>query len=185
MIDHIEKILGLGLPSTELTFGQMLLRALVVFFTMLAMMRLAGRRFLAQRNPFDTLLAFLMASMLSRDINGTTAFWETLGTGFVLAILYRVFAALACKSHKFGRWIKGEPQVVVENGEMKKAAMTRHNVSEHDLHEDLRLNGAIDEMKQVQIAQIERNGQISVQRKPQTFSIGVEKGVQTVQIQIS
>jgi uncharacterized membrane protein YcaP (DUF421 family) len=185
VIDHIEKILGLGLSPTELTFSQMLLRALVVFFAMLAMMRLAGRRFLAQRNPFDTLLAFLMASMLSRDINGTTAFWKTLGTGFVLAILYRALAALACQSHKFGCWIKGEPQVIVQNGEMQKTAMTRHNVSEHDLHEDLRLNGAINDLKQVEIACIERNGQISVQRKPQIFSISVEKGVQTVQIQIT
>lgn len=185
MIGHIDKILGLGLASTELTFGQMLLRALVVFFAMLAMMRIAGRRFLAQRNPFDTLLAFLMASMLSRDINGTTAFWETLGTGFALAILYRALAALACKSHKFGRWIKGEPQIVVENGEMQKTAMTRHNVSEHDLREDLRLNGAIDEIKQVKIARIERNGQISVQRKPQIFNVSVEKEIQTVEIQIT
>jgi hypothetical protein len=32
---------------------------------------------------------------------------------------------------------------------------------------------------------IERNGQIGVKRKPQIFSISVEKGVQTVQIQIT
>lgn len=125
-----------------------------------------------------------MASMLSRDINGATAFWETLGTGFSLAILYRILGRFACRSHRFGVWIKGEPQVIVDGGKMQAAAMTRHNVSEHDLHEELRLNGGINEIQQVKIACIERNGQISVQRKPQIFNVSVEKGIQTVQIQI-
>jgi len=183
--NSLQNILGLHLPPTELNFEQMLLRALLVFFALLVMMRIAGRRFLAQRNPFDTLLAFLMAAMLSRDINGTTAFWETLGTGFVLAILYRILSLFACESHAFGRLIKGEPQTLVENGIVNPSAMRRHSISQHDLMEDLRLNGAVDDVNKVNVACIERNGQISVQRKAQVFGVEVEKGVQTVQILIT
>jgi uncharacterized membrane protein YcaP (DUF421 family) len=179
-----QKLLGLGLTPTELNLSQMLLRSVIVFFAMLAMLRLAGRRFLAQRNPLDALLAFLLASLLARDINGSAAFGETLGAGFFLAILYRLLTWLAARFHFIGCCIKGEPQIIVENGEVRTAAMKRHNLSEHDLHEDLRLNGAVDDVKKVKIAFIERNGQISVQRQPQIFNVSVEKEVQIVQIQI-
>jgi uncharacterized membrane protein YcaP (DUF421 family) len=40
--------------------------------------------------------------------------------------------------------------------------MRQHDLSEHDLVEDLRLNGNIDDLRQVRAAYIERNGQISV-----------------------
>jgi len=180
-----EKILGLGAEPKELEFGQMILRALIIFFAALLMMKLAGRRFLAQRNPFDTLLAFLMASMLSRAINGSAAFLQTIGTGFLLALFYRGVAHLLCKSHKIGCWIKGEPCALVEDGAMHKDVMLRHNVSEHDLMEDLRLTGAVDDVEKVEAACLERNGAISVQRKPQIFTTKVENGVQTVKIQVT
>ena len=163
----------------------MLWRGLVVFITMLLMMRLAGRRFIAHRNPFDAMLGFLMASMLARDINGNTAFWPTIALGFILAILYRLFGMLATHSHRLGRWLKGEAHVLVQNGNINKRTMARHNISPHDLLEDLRLNGAIDDVAKVESACIERNGEISVRRKPEVFTAKIEPGVQTVKIQIT
>jgi uncharacterized membrane protein YcaP (DUF421 family) len=176
--------LGLGLSGPQLHFGQMVLRAFIVFFATLAMIRIAGRRFLAGRNSFDMVMGFIMASMLSRAINGTTAFWGTLGIGFFLASLYRFFTFLACKSHAFGKILKGEPKKLIINGEVDLKAMSRHNISRHDLQEDLRLNGATNDTAEVKAASLERNGQISVQRRPKIFDIAVEKNVQTVRIQI-
>ncbi|HEU6448105.1 MAG TPA: YetF domain-containing protein [Verrucomicrobiae bacterium] len=185
MQQSLDKILGLGLSGTQLSFEQMLLRGIIVVIAMLVMMRVAGRRFIAQRNPVDTLLGFLIASMLSRDINGSTAFWPTLGLGFVLAICYRVGGMITCRSHTLGRWIKGEAHVLVDNGKVNKAMMLRHGVSEHDLMEDLRLNGGVDDVRKVESACIERNGEISVQRKPEIFTTTVEQSVQTVKIQVT
>ncbi|HEU5396981.1 MAG TPA: YetF domain-containing protein [Verrucomicrobiae bacterium] len=177
--------MGLETPAAHLTLEQMLWRALIVFVTMLLMMRVAGRRFIAHRNPFDAMLGFLMASMLARDINGNTAFWPTIAIGFVLAILYRIFGMIATRSHRLGCWLKGEAHVLVQDGQVNKHTMLRHNISPHDLIEDLRLNGAVDDVKKVESACIERNGEISVQRKPEIFTTKVEQGVQTVKIQIT
>lgn len=185
MLQHINDLLGLGVTATQLTFTQMFLRTVIIFASMLLMMRLAGRRFIAQRNPLDVLLGVLMGSMLARDINGTTAFWPTLGMGFVLALGYRIVGVLACHFHVIGYWLKGEPHVLVKDGAIQKHMMLRHSISEHDLMEDLRLNGAVDDVKKVEAACIERNGVISVQRIPQIFTTGVEQGVQTVRIQVT
>src|ERR1044071_2329326 len=100
----------------QLTFGQLLLRAFLTCLVMFVMMRLAGRRFLAQKNPFDVLLAFLVASMMSRAINGSTTFWGTLALGLIIAAGYRGLAFAACKYHALGKLLKGEPEVFVTDG---------------------------------------------------------------------
>jgi uncharacterized membrane protein YcaP (DUF421 family) len=43
--------------------------------------------------------------------------------------------------------------------------MTRNRISEHDLLEDLRLNGNVSSERQAELAVLERNGQISVVRR--------------------
>ncbi|HEY3932739.1 MAG TPA: YetF domain-containing protein [Verrucomicrobiae bacterium] len=184
MIKNLNAALGLGLNPQDLSLGQLLLRALIICLVMYAMIRLAGRRFFAQKNSFDVLLAFLMASLVSRAINGSTNFWGTVTLGLVVAAVYRFIAWLGCRFHRFGKLLKGEPIKLVDNGALQKSAMDRHRISEHDLHEDMRLAGNIDDLKEVKIAQLERSGEISVQRQPQIFDIHVENGVQTIHLLI-
>jgi uncharacterized membrane protein YcaP (DUF421 family) len=158
-------LLGLNLEARDFHFYHLLLRSLIIFFALLAMVRLAGRRFLANRNPLDVLMTFILASMLSRAINGSAPFFHTLGAGFFLAALYRGVAYLACRFHPFGRFLKGRPEAVVRDGNIIKKNLDRYHVSEHDLLEDLRLNAHVGEITQVKLAQIERNGAISVLKK--------------------
>ncbi|MGZ5554116.1 MAG: YetF domain-containing protein, partial [Chthoniobacterales bacterium] len=61
--------------------------------------------------------------------------------------------------------IKGEPEVIVENGERQRAAMRRNHISDHDLEEDLRLAARTDDLSDVQVARIERSGDISFIKK--------------------
>lgn len=79
MWSSVQSILGLGIEPKELTFLQISLRGLVVFTVSLVMLRLGDRRALAQKTAFDTVLIVLLASVLSRAINGSAAFFATLG----------------------------------------------------------------------------------------------------------
>jgi uncharacterized membrane protein YcaP (DUF421 family) len=161
----IEFLLGLGLEAQKLHFWQMLLRALIVFFATLAIIRLAGRRFLARKSPFDVLLGFIMASMMARAINGSATFFGTLATGLFVALLYRTLAYVACRSKTIENWLKGQPDSIIRNGKVDERALRRHHVSHEDLSEDLRLNASTDDVERIRVAQIERNGEISVQCK--------------------
>lgn len=87
--------LGLGREATELTFTQISLRGIIVFVAALAIVRCGDRRFLSQKTAFDAVLGFILASMLARAVNGTAAFFPTLGGGFVLVMLHRVLAYAA------------------------------------------------------------------------------------------
>ena len=77
--EFFRALLGLGLEPKEFTFLQISLRGLVVFFVALVLVRLSDRRALAKKSPFDILLVVILASVLSRAINGSASFLPTLG----------------------------------------------------------------------------------------------------------
>ncbi len=167
--DIIESALGLSADPRNLNWGQLSLRAFIIFFAMLAMIRIGGRRFLAKKNPFDVLLAFLIASLMARAINGSASFFGTLATGFFIAGLYRLLAIAACHFKVAERFLKGEPTPIIRNGRVNEVALRRNHISKEDLEEDLRLNASVTELEQVHLAQVERNGEISVQRKSESL----------------
>jgi uncharacterized membrane protein YcaP (DUF421 family) len=155
-------LLGLNLEARELTLVQICLRGVIVFFVTLAMVRVADRRFLAKLSAFDVILGFLLASMMARAVNGSASFLPTLVGGFVLVLLHRLVAILAFYSDAFGRLVKGDANVVVENGQVNRQRLRALHLSEKDLLEELHLNGNVDGVKQVRKATVERNGKISV-----------------------
>jgi uncharacterized membrane protein YcaP (DUF421 family) len=141
---------------------QISLRGIIVFIATLVMLRVGDRRFLSKRSAFDAVVGFILASMLARAVNGSSSFFPTIGGGFVIVGLHRLLALLTRDTHWFGKLIKGEAQLVVENGTVKRDAMRANDLSEHDLFEDVRSNGNISDLKQVKQAYYERNGQISI-----------------------
>ena len=154
-------LLGLDLEPKDLTFVQISLRGIIVFLATLIMIRLGHKRSLARKTAFDAVLIVILASVLSRAINGSAAFFATLGGSVVIVLVHRMLAFIAYHSHWFGCLIKGSPEVIVENGEMVLETMRINHISKHDLDEDLRLDAKLDDIAKVKVARIERSGDIS------------------------
>src|ERR1700745_2980669 len=104
--NFVGTLLGLGVKPDELTFSQISLRGIVVFIATLIMVRLGHKRSLARKTAFDAVLIIILASVLSRAINGSAAFFATLGGSVVIVLLHRLFAWIAYYSHTFGVLIK-------------------------------------------------------------------------------
>jgi len=165
VVAQFEGLLALGREAATLTLLQISLRGIVVFLATLVIVRCGDRRFLSQKTAFDAVLGFILASMLARAVNGSAAFFPTLGGGFVLVILHRVLAYWSRRSHGVGQLIKGRSDVIVRDGTLDEVAANRNRLSEHDVLEDLRLNGNVAEIRDVLLAVLERNGHISVVRR--------------------
>jgi len=157
--------LGMDAQASDLTFLQIACRGVIVFVAALIMVRAADKRFLSQKTAFDAVLAFMLASMLARAINGNSAFWATIGGSFVLAAVHRLVATASRRWHRFGNLVKGHANLVIKDGVVLTNTLLKHDLSEHDLAEDLRLNGNVDSPAQVKLAFFERNGQISVVKR--------------------
>src|SRR3954453_7848246 len=127
--DFLSPWLGLGVEPKDLTFLQISLRGIIVFVTTLIMVRLGHKRSLARKTAFDAVLIVILASVLSRAINGSSAFFATLGGSVVIVLLHRLLALIAYHSHAFGILIKGEPDMIVDNGHPDLPNMRRNHVS--------------------------------------------------------
>jgi uncharacterized membrane protein YcaP (DUF421 family) len=157
----LHTLLGIGTEPKELTLIQVSVRGVIVFIATLIMVRLSSKRSLAEKNAFDAVLVVIIGSMLARAINGSEAFFPTLGAGFVLVLLHRIFDLAAYYSHTFGILVKGEPVILVQNGRLHRKNMLWEHISKHDLEEDMRLEAKTDDLSKIRAARLERSGDIS------------------------
>ena len=163
-LDSLHSAFGVGVDAQQLTALQVLLRAVVIFFATLCIVRIADKRFFAKKTAFDVILGFILASMMARAINGSEQLMPTLVAGFALALLHRALGWLACRWPQCGGWIKGHSQTLIVNGEIDREQLERHHIDLGDLNEELRLNG-VEEPASVKLARLERSGEISVIKK--------------------
>src|SRR5947199_4219492 len=157
----LQTLLGIGTEPRELTFLQVATRGVIILIATLVMVRLSSKRSLAEKTAFDAVLVVLIGSMLSRAINGSAAFFPTLGAGFVLVLLHRLFGLAAYYSHILGILVKGQPVMLVQNGRIQRKNMFWNHISKHDLEEDMRLEAKTDDLSKIQVARLERSGDIS------------------------
>ena len=156
----LQTLLGISTEPRELTFLQVAIRGVIIFIATLVMVRLSSKRSLAEKTAFDAVLVVIIGSMLSRAINGSAAFFPTLGSGFVLVLLHRLFGLTAYYSHAFGILLKGKPVVLVQNGRLQRKNMLWNHISEHDLEEDMRLEAKTEDLSRIKVARVERSGDI-------------------------
>jgi uncharacterized membrane protein YcaP (DUF421 family) len=157
----LHTLLGIGTEPRDLTFLQVSIRGIIVFIATLIMMRLGSKRSLAEKTAFDAVFVVIIGSMLARAINGSEAFFPTLGAGFVLVFLHRLFGVAAFYSHAFGTLVKGKPVVLVRDGRVQRKNMLWEHISKHDLEEDMRLDANTEDLSKIQVARLERSGDIS------------------------
>lgn len=161
-MDILQTLFGQGADPKDLTVLHVCMRTIIIFFAALLIIRLGGKRFLAQRSGFDVLVGFILASTLSRAINGSALLLPTIAVGVLVIVLHRLLGKAAYHSDALSNLIKGCPEHVIKNGKIDREAMARNDLTEGDLIEDVRLQALIDDLARVRDARIERSGEISV-----------------------
>ena len=161
LYDSFAGLLGLDLQPRDLTFVQISLRGIVVFIATLIMVRLGHKRSLARKTAFDAILMVIVASVLSRAINGSASFWPTLGGSLIIVLLHRLLALVAFHSHAFGILIKGRPELIIDDGNLILRTMRRNHISRHDVEEDMRLETRRNDLNDIHKGYVERSGDIS------------------------
>jgi len=159
--EFFQALLGPDGQPKDLTLLQISARCLLIFFITLAFIRIGDRRSLSEKTAFDALFIVLLGAVLARAINGSAAFFTSIGAGIVLMLVHRLFAFIAFKSHWFGKLIKGRDVVLARDGQIDWPAMKRNLVSSHDLEEDLRIEAKTEDISKIRVARLERSGDIS------------------------
>jgi uncharacterized membrane protein YcaP (DUF421 family) len=158
----LDILLGVSATKPEqLSIFQVCARAIVVFFVLIAYIRIGKKRFLGQATAFDVVLVIVIGSIASRAISGTAPFVASLAATLTLVMVHWVVSLFSRDSKSLSFVLKGHDTVIISNGRVDKKALRHAHMSDDDLLEDLRQNG-IDALKDVKEARLERNGKLSV-----------------------
>lgn len=185
--DQVQTYLGVGRESADLNSAEVAIRTAIVYLASLALVRVASRRFLSQATAFDVIVGIMLGSIMSRAINGSALFLPTIVAGLVLVGLHWLFAFIAFHTSVFGPVVKGEPVLLVKDGEVQEEGMRFANLTPRDLNEALRLQSGDTDPKKIKRAYLERNGSISVvphERETRVLDVSVKDEVQTIRIKL-
>lgn len=152
----------LGLDHKDLVWYQMACRAVMVFFTCLVFIRIAGMRTFGKKSPFDIIVGITLGAVLSRSITGEVPFFPSLGSGLVLVVLHRVLAVIVSRSKTVETWVKGEKAQVVKEGQLLTRALHANALTERDVLESVRFETHLASLEDVDEAHYETSGKTSV-----------------------
>lgn len=181
----------LGTEAKDLKLWQTMLRAVIIYVFALIIIRLGKKRIFGRNTAFDVIMGIVIGSVFSRAVNGNAPFWGTITGSAMLVGLHWLFAAIAFRKSSFGTLIKGHSDILIKEGEIQWKKMKKHDLSEKDLMESIRLSASTDKVTDIKLATLERNGSISFikqdnnqDKKPKVVEIQVKEGVQTIRIEI-
>jgi len=148
-----------------------LVRTLFLYTLVMITMRLMGKRQIAQLEPFELVIAIMIAElgvipMQDRDIpliNGVIAI-------LTLLFVQVTFSVLSLKSFKFRSILDGRYSVIIANGVIQEAEMRKARYNLDELLEQLRLNSVFN-LGDVEFAVLETSGDLSVMLKSQARPI--------------
>lgn len=123
------------------------------------------RRFIGKFAAFDVILTVIFGSTLSRAINGTSAFFETIFAGLVLVVMHWIISAISFHHFKWENLLKGRSRTLIRNGQLCQKTMEACHITRDDLLSTLRLKCQIDRLEAIDRANLERNGDISFSLK--------------------
>ncbi|MFM8321657.1 MAG: DUF421 domain-containing protein [Chloroflexota bacterium] len=140
-----------------------ILRGLAVFFFLLVVFRISGKRTLAQITTFDLVLLLIISEVVQQAMLGDD-FSMTNGILLVLTLVGADIGLSLVKQHSrpIERWVEGLPVVIVEDGRPIKERMDLARVDEDDILSRARELQGLERMDQIKYAVLERSGGITI-----------------------
>lgn len=151
----------------DLPVLEKILRPVVVYVFLLVGLRLAGKRELAQLNPFDLIVLLTLSNTVQNAIigNDNSVAGGMIGAATLLAINY-VVVRLVRSNRRLQRLLEGRGDVLVKDGKIQKDHLDRELMSKADLLAAAHKQG-ITSLKEVEYCVLEPTGTISfIQKKP-------------------
>jgi uncharacterized membrane protein YcaP (DUF421 family) len=152
----------LGLDAEKLEPYQMIFRAIIVFFTTLIFIRIAGIRTLGKQSAFDTLTSLMLGAIMGRAVVTEQSFFGSILATLVLMLLHRLVAWVTFKSKKAGAIIKGRNILLMRGGEKQKKNFAATHITEEDIMEVLRHDLNTTSLDKIKEVYLERSGNISI-----------------------
>lgn len=139
------------------------LRAAVIYFSLLIVIRLSGKRTFAQLTPFDFVLLLIIAEATQQGLIGND--FSMTQAILLIVTLVTIDIMMSFLKQYFPRLemlIDGLPLVIVDNGRPRKDVMNKERVNVDDVLTAARESHGLERLDQIKYAVLERSGGISI-----------------------
>ena len=155
-----DDLFTMGIPVAEKA-----IRTVAVYLGILLLLRLAGKRDLAQLNSFDFVVLLLLSNVVQNAVIGND---NSLAGGVLGAVILvggnSLLVRLVRANDLAVRLFEGTPTVLVRNGDLDHSVLRRMGLREDDVIQALRHQGAND-TEEVRAAVLQPGGSIVVTLK--------------------
>ena len=151
---------------TQLTVSpaNLIIRALVVYFFILGLLRFAGKRQIGQASTLEFVAILLISNAVQNSMNGGD---NSLVGGMILAVVL-IFASwaisfLSYRSSRMRVFFEGTPTLLIHKGKALRKNMDKERINIKEMHSLLRRQG-VHHVHDVYSAVLEPNGVLSIIR---------------------
>jgi uncharacterized membrane protein YcaP (DUF421 family) len=158
--DTVQNMFRLTVPVAE-----KMLRPVVVYLFLVIVLRIFGKRELAQLNPFDLVVLLSLSNTVQNAIIGddNTITGGLLGAFTLLLVNYLVVRFLF-KHKRLDQIVEGKPTTLIEGGRLRKDGMAKELLTESELLMVAHRQG-FDTLKEVETCVLQPGGTFYLQGK--------------------
>lgn len=143
-------------------FAQIAYRSAIVYFVIVILMRMTGRRQLGQMTPFDLVLILLIANAVQNAMVGPdVTIFGGLVAASALLVTDQVFSRLVDRVPRFRSVLEGDPVLLVNDGRLLESHVRAAGLTEELVMQACREHG-FENISDVKLAVLEIDGTISI-----------------------
>ncbi len=156
----IRDMFGLSVPLLE-----KILRPLIVYLALVILLRIFGKRELAQLNPFDLVVLLSLSNTVQNAIIGedNSVSGGLIGAFTLLTINYLVVRFLF-KHRRLDQVLEGTPTVLIEGGQVREEALAKELMTHSEL-QTLAHRQGFEKLEEIENCVLEPGGVFSMQSK--------------------
>lgn len=139
------------------------IKSILVYFILWALLRLSGRRTLAKITTFDLVLFLIIGGVTQRALLGQDySVTNALLVVVTLIVVDVVLSLIERESPTFSRILNGAPMIVVEGGRPLPSRLRWARLTEAEILTAARHLHGLERMEDVKFAILEASGEISI-----------------------
>jgi uncharacterized membrane protein YcaP (DUF421 family) len=154
-----------GMFEFGMPWWQLVVRAVIVYLVLFALIRLSGKHTLGELSIFDLIVVIVLGSAVRTSLLGND---KSLQGGLivvaVLLLLDWISTWLSSHSKRGDRWLQGRPVLLARDGELFEDVLKRCKIPRSNFVSSMRKHGCRD-LQMVGMAILEPNGSITIQKR--------------------
>ncbi len=164
-IDIWHNIISIGGDIQTTQVLEKIIRPILVYIFLVIVLRIFGKRELAQLNPFDFIVLLSLSNTLQNAIIGSdnSVSGGIIGAFTLLAFNYLVVRFLL-KHRRLDQIITGKDVKLIENGKVRRKALAKELMNEHELLAAVSRQGFSD-LKDIETCILESTGNFYIEGK--------------------